>query len=139
MKTDIPIQEDWLAPQSDAASDLTAKQQMARGYTLPLYTEEISVAKRVPETTARHRLQRQLGRPQSNNNLAAARRSRRSNTANGEQEKVAEHLSSAMELAESLNGRSPRQSYRQRKTTGVLICRHLVAALKLEVAEADHI
>ena len=100
MKTDIPIQEDWLAPQSDAASDLSAKQQMARGYTLPLFTEEISVAKRVPETTARHRLQRQLGRPQSNNNLAAARRSRRSNTANGEQEKVAEHLSSAMELAE---------------------------------------
>ena len=62
----------------------------------------------------------------------------------GDQERIAEHLSSAMALAESLQGRkagkgskrngiSAKPSYRQRKTTGVLICRHLVAALKLEV------
>ncbi len=134
----VPTQEDWLNEQSDTVQ----KPTFERGFTLPLFAEEQAV--RPQATDVRQRLKQQLGKPESVRHVARRLHRNSDETLIGDQERIAEHLSSAMALAESLQGRkagrggkrngtSAKQSYRQRKTTGVLICRHLVAALKLEV------
>lgn len=133
-----PTQEDWL----NELPDTVQKPTYESGCTLPLFAEEKPV--RPQATDARQRLQQQLGKPESVRHVARRSHQNSDQTLIGDQERIAEHLSSAMALAESLQGRkagkgskrngiSAKPSYRQRKTTGVLICRHLVAALKLEV------
>ena len=115
----VLTQEDWLNEQSD-----TVQKPTSSGRTLPLFAEEKPV--RPQATDARQRLQQQLGKPESVRHVA--RRSHRNSdqTLIGDQERIAEHLSSAMALAESLQGRkagkgskrngtSAKQSYRQRK------------------------
>ena len=70
------------------------------GCTLPLFAEEKPV--RPQATDARQRLQQQLGKPESVRRVARRSHQNSDQTLIGDQERIAEHLSSAMALAESL-------------------------------------
>lgn len=141
MKTCDPIQQDWLSEQSADLSCTveamrqtvnTPKPEVPLGVTLPLFVEpsqlEAPVVAVVPVASASERaqLQRQLKGAwvAATPPLKAV-------------DPVLEHLNSAMHLAESLRGPAKKCSYRQKKSTGVLICQHLVAALKLADSPSD--
>jgi len=141
MKTCDPIQQDWLSEQSaDLSCTVEAMRQTSNapkpevplGVTLPLFVEPNQVEAaavgvyRVAPAPERAQLQRQL-----KGAWVAATRPLKT------VDPVLEHLNSAMHLAESLRGPAKKCSYRQRKSTGVLICRHLVAALKLADNPSD--
>ena len=141
MKTCDPIQQDWLSAESaDFSCPVevmrqtvnTSRPEVPLGVTLPLFVEpnqvEAPVVAVVPVASASERaqLQRQLKGAwvAATPPLKAV-------------DPVLEHLNSAMHLAESLRGPAKKCSYRQKKSTGVLICQHLVAALKLADTPSD--
>ena len=138
MKTCVPIQQDWLSEQSvylsctvEAMSQTVnaPKRAVALGVTLPLFVEPNQVEDvivGVAPASERTQFQRQL-----KGAWVAATRPLEA------VDPVLEHLNSAMHLAESLRGAAKKCSYRQRKSTGVLICQHLVAALKLADTPSD--
>ena len=155
METGNPIQQDWLSEcvidvdddtAATAATAATAESGNATqsdtplGATLPLFAEPEQHALVVAKATGREKLQRQLrgswvkqaGHSSNSRELEEIGR-----CALGAADPVLEHLNSAMDLAYSLRPRAPQLSKRLSKTAGVLICRHLVAALKLADA-AQH-
>ena len=149
METGNPIQQDWLSEFLTGANDdtseatdrgNTAQPNTPVGATLPLFAEPEQHALVVAKATGRDKLQRQLkgswvGQVSQLGDSSESEETGRH--ALGTTDPVLEHLNSAMDLAYSLRKRSPQRSYRQSKTAGVLICRHLVAALKLADA-AQH-
>lgn len=149
METGNPIQQDWLSefvigvdedlPRATDCGN-AAKSHTPVGATLPLFADPEQHALVVAKATGRDKLQRQLRGSwvrqvgQSGNSRESEEIGRH---ALGAADPVLEHLNSAMDLAYSLRTHSPQRSYRQSKTAGVLICQHLVAALKLADA-AQH-
>ncbi len=150
-----PIQQDWLLEyRVDNCCDVekiqlpanASESQTPLGITLPLFIESHQTDSPVVKGVDRKQLQQLRGpavaatRPRKGANLESSQGGDTSRS-KGERgglsrspDPVREHLDSAMHLAESLRGPAKKCSYRQRKTTGVLICQHLLAALKL----ADH-
>ena len=150
METQQPIQQDWISERSlganfgvNACANVGTAVVLAPinagqldtplGATLPLFAGPEDNKYPVFEGTKRNQLQRQLTgswvralQPPSDfggSELGA--------NATEAADPVLQHLNSAMDLAHSLQSRSSKRTYRQRKSTGVLICQHLVAALKL--------
>ena len=144
MKQELTTQEDWLVEHNIAVQEPNRELCL----TLPLFKEQEPRVDLSCNAITRQRLQQQLGKPDSVNNSLDSAHGSGDHARSGDQEKIAEHFSSAMALAESLidrknknlhrrKGTAGKLSYGQRKTTGVLICRHLVAALRLEVAQSE--
>lgn len=148
-----PIQQDWLSELIDGVNDrvnddTSAVSDAANavqsdtpfGATLPLFAEPEHNKLPVAKGAERHQLHQQLRGSwvravgQSSNPSKLEVYGHATEVA----DPVLEHLNSAMDLAYSLRTRSPKRSYRQSKTTGVLICQHLVAALKL-TDDAQHV
>ena len=150
MEKQQPIQQDWISERSLSANfgvnvcanvgsavvlePINAGQpDTPLGATLPLFSGPEHNKYPVIEGTKRNQLQRQLTgswvralQPPSDpggSELGA--------NATEAADPVLQHLNSAMDLAHSLQSRLSKRTYRQRKSTGVLICQHLVAALKL--------
>jgi hypothetical protein len=141
MKTCDPIQQDWLSEESAEfictvevmpQTVNTSKPEAPLGVTMPLFVEpnqvEAPVVAVVPVSSASERAQ--LRRQLKGAWVAATPPLKAVDP-------VLEHLNSAMHLAESLRGPAKKCSYRQKKSTGVLICQHLVAALKLADTPSD--
>lgn len=149
MKNAKPIQEDWLVQLSAEGIPRAVCRVNESAPSSPSVVEGSGTDEHWRRNPSRQHLQQQLGMPQRLTHQAARQDSLWSNheqtgpsaRTTDERGVIASHLNCAMELAMSLQGPSVKRSYRERKTTGVLICRHLVAALKLEDAEfkrCDH-
>ena len=146
MKSAKPIQEDWLMQHSAESIAQTVCRVDKPASCLSMAAEDADTDVYRRRVASRQHLQQQLGKPKSFTDQAAIQGTLWGNSertgqfarSTDERGRIATHLNSAMELAESLQGRSVKRSYRERKTTGVLICRHLVAALKLEDEESGH-
>jgi hypothetical protein len=150
MEAHHPIQQDWISePSLGANFDLNVcanvgapmvlepinagQSDTPLGATLPLFSGPEQNKYPVIEGTERNQLQRQLTGSwvRALQPLSDSSASEPGANATEVADPVLQHLNSAMDLAHSLRSRSSKRSYRQRKSTGVLICQHLVAALKL--------